>query len=839
MRLPPLPIDAVLPDLLSVLERGTRAVLQAPPGAGKTTRVPLALLGGSWRGDGRIVMLEPRRLATRASARHMAQLLGESVGTTVGYRVRGDSAVSHRTRVEVVTEGVLTRMVQDDPALEGVAAVVFDEFHERNLVADLGLALVLQSAALVRPELRIVVMSATLDGSRVAAMLDDAPIVTSEGRMFPVETIHVARRDGQRLEGTVAAAVERALREQDGDVLVFLAGAAEIRRTHALLTAGTLPALIDVYPLHGTMPPEQQDRAIAPSLPGRRKVVLATSVAETSLTIEGVRVVIDSGVSRVPRFSPRTGMTRLETVRVARDAADQRRGRAGRVAPGVCYRCWASDEEVQLLARRAPEITEADLAPLALELGVAGITDPSTLRWLDPPPEGALRHARRVLETLGACSPDGRITAHGRAMAALGLHPRLAHMVIVAQERNATAVGCDLAALLAERDILRREEAVRDPDLRTRLELLCHPHGADDPRVDRGRWFQVRDEARRLRAEVGARDRARTEDQRQPLVPEDASLLAALAYPDRVALARPGARGRFLMRNGGAARVDDRSPLADAEALCITETDGGTGEARVYLAAPLRAPDLDTLFGHEASRHEVVEYDAQHDLIRAVRRRTLGALVLEERALHSPDPALIGAAWVPVIRANGLASLTWSDAARALRARVQFARTIDARWPDWSDAALLAAIDGWLAPSLAGVMRRAAIDRVDIAAALRSQLDGRQLAELDRVAPTHVEVPTGSRIPVDYSDPLAPVLAVRLQEMFGATATPCVGGGRVPLTLHLLSPAHRPVQVTRDLAGFWASSYFAVRKDLRGRYPRHPWPEDPLLAAPTRRAKPR
>lgn len=818
-----------MPQLLQALEGSPRAVLQAPPGAGKTTRVPLALLDASWRGEGRIVMLEPRRLATRAAARHMAQLVGEPVGGTVGYRVRGDSAVSRRTRVEVVTEGVLTRMLQDDPSLDGVAALLFDEYHERNLVADLGLALALQSAALLRPELRIVVMSATLDGSRVAALLGDAPIVTSEGRMFPVRTVHVPRRDGQRVEGMVAGVVDRALREEEGDVLVFLPGAAEIRRTAALLAARDLPRDTDLFSLHGTMPPDQQDRAIAPSVPGRRKVVLATSVAETSLTIEGVRVVVDSGLSRVPRFSPRTGMTRLETVRVARDSADQRRGRAGRVAPGVCYRCWDEQEEGQLLAHRAPEVLEADLAPLALELTSAGILDPAELSWLDLPPAGAMRQARAILTTLGALGADGRITAHGRAMAAMGLHPRLAHLVLLARAQGAGADGCDLAALLAERDILRREAAVSDPDLRTRLELLRRPNGGEDARVERGRWFQVRDEARRLRAEAGSSDRAHDT--------EAAVRFAALAYPDRVAFARVGDRGRFLMRNGGAARVDERSALADAEALCITETDGAAGESRVYLAAPLTRADVETLFASEIVREEIISYDAQRDTVRAVRRRSLGALILEERALHAPDPARIAEAWLPVIRSAGLDSLPWSDAARSLLQRVRFVRSLDDRWPDWSDDALLERLESWLAPALSGVMRRAALDRIDLHGALRAQLDWTQLSELDRLAPTHLEVPTGSRIAVDYQDPAAPVLAVRLQELFGARETPRVGGGRVTVTLHLLSPAHRPVQVTRDLAGFWAGSYFEVRKDLRGRYPKHSWPEDPLQAAPTKRTR--
>ncbi|MBI3567609.1 MAG: ATP-dependent helicase HrpB, partial [Gemmatimonadetes bacterium] len=562
----PLPIDAVLPELGGALARGMRAVLQAPPGAGKTTRVPLELLGAPWLAGQRIVMLEPRRLAARAAARRMASTLGESAGATVGYRVRGDSRVSARTRVEVVTEGVLTRLIQDDPSLEGIGLVIFDEFHERNLVADLGLALTLQSAELLRPELRILVMSATLDGAGVSRLLGGAPIVSSEGRAFPVETRWVPRRAGVWIEPAVAGVVERALAAHEGDVLVFLPGAAEIRRTAQALNERALPANTTVFALHGTLPLEEQDRAIAPSAPGMRKVVLATAVAETSLTIEGVRVVVDSGLARVPRFSPRSGMQRLETVRVSKDAAEQRRGRAGRVAPGVCYRLWDEGEHAQLLERRPPEMLEADLAPLALELAAAGIDDPLTLAWLDPPPAGAYQQACELLRVLGALDARGRITPHGRQMTGVGIHPRLAHLVLRGVARGCGALACDLAALLAERDPLRTDASNGDPDLRTRLELLRTSGAERDGRVDRGRLFQIRDEARRLRGEVGAR---RDDDG------TDADALAgelvALAYPDRVALSR-GEHGRFVMRNGRGARVDGASALATAACLAIADT---------------------------------------------------------------------------------------------------------------------------------------------------------------------------------------------------------------------------------------------------------------------------
>ncbi len=831
---PGLPIDEVLPALRQALADGTRAVLQAPPGAGKTTRVPLALLGESWVRKGRIVMLEPRRLAARAAARFMAGTLGESVGETVGYRVRGDSRVGPRTRIEVVTEGVLTRIIQDDPSLDGIAALLFDEFHERSLVADLGLALTLQSAELLRPDLRIVVMSATIDGAAVAALLGGAPIVTSVGRAFPVATIYVPRRDGVRVEGAVASMIERALEAHEGDVLAFLPGAAELRRTAALLADRALPRGTFVCMLSGAMPLPEQDRAIAPSAPGERKVVLATAVAETSLTIEGVRVVIDSGLSRVPRFSPGSGMARLDTVRVSRDAADQRRGRAGRVAPGTCYRLWIEAEQAQLLARRTPEILEADLASLALELSAAGIAEPEELRWLDQPPAGTFAQARDLLTALGALDSAGRITAHGQRMAGVGLHPRLAHLVLRGTTMGHGSLAVDLAALLAERDVLRREAAVDDPDLRTRVEIVRARGGADDPRADRGRVFQIREESRRLRRELGVRDRA----DRDTDDIEMTGALVALAYPDRVALSREHSRGRFILRNGRGARISDASALADCDALAVADTDGAPTESRVYLGAPIDRATIAALFSEQIIREDRVAFDVATGRVSAVTRQRLGALVLDERAQHRPDPGAVAAAFTDAIRREGIAALPWSDGAQSIRHRLAFAHSLDGSWPSVSDITLLDEVDQWLAPHLAGMTKRSDLMRINLGDLLLSRLTWQQRAALDALAPTHIEVPSGSRIAVDYHDPTAPILAVRLQEMFGAQTTPTVGDGRVPVTLHLLSPAHRPVQVTRDLAGFWRTSYFDVRKDLRGRYPRHPWPDDPLSAPPTKRVKP-
>jgi ATP-dependent RNA helicase HrpB len=801
------------------------------------------LLGEPWLGTGKIVMLEPRRLAARAAAHRMAHTLDERVGATIGYRVRLDTRVGPATRIEVVTEGILTRLIQSDPALEGIGLIIFDEFHERSLHADLGLALTLQSREVLREELRILVMSATLDGERVAALLGGAPVVTSEGRSFPVETRYVAPRAGSgpaHIEPRVAATIRQALAADDGDVLAFLPGAGEIRRVESLLAAEPLPNGTYVAPLHGTLPQEAQDEAIAPSVPGRRKVVLATSIAETSLTIEGVRVVVDSGLARVPRFSPRTGMTRLETVRVSRASADQRRGRAGRVAPGVCYRLWPEHEAHHLLPHALPEIVEADLAPLALELAAAGVHDPAELRWLDPPPAAAYAQARELLVELGALTGGEapRITAHGRQMAAFGAHPRLAHMALRGAALGAGALACELAALLGERDPLRGARTVPNADVALRLDVV-RGDGAVPPgaQVDRDAVRRIRREAaawtERLRA--GARDRA---SQRAPAEPPSAGALLALAYPDRVGQRRPGPGGRFLLRNGQGAAFAEAQGLSESPFIVAAELDGQRPESRIFLAAPIDREEIDALFADQVVRDETIAWDAATRAVVARRQERLGAIVLEDRPLADPDPARVAEAMLDGIRREGIGVLPWREGARGIQARVAFLRRLDATWPDLGDDALGGTMDAWLVPHLYGVRRLDALDRLDLADVLLGMLGREQRRRLDELAPTHITVPSGSRLPIDYADADAPVLAVRLQEMFGLADTPRVGGGRVPLTLHLLSPAHRPVQVTRDLAGFWRTSYFDVRKDLRGRYPKHPWPDDPLRAEPTRRAKP-
>jgi ATP-dependent helicase HrpB len=827
---PALPIDEVLPALADALARTSSVVLQAPPGAGKTTRVPLALLDAPWLAGQRIVMLEPRRLATRAAARRMADSLGESVGATVGFRVRGETRVSARTRIEVVTEGVLTRMLQSDPTLEGIGLVVFDEFHERHLQGDVGLALTLQTQSLLRPALRILVMSATLDGAAVSALLGGAPVLTSEGRSHPVTVRHLARRDDQRIEGAVAATIRSALERDEGSVLAFLPGVAEIRRVQGLLEREGLPPRVELFPLFGDLSAEAQDAAIAPALPGRRKIVLATSIAETSLTIEGIRVVVDSGVSRVPRFSPRTGMSRLETVRVSRAAAVQRAGRAGRVAPGVAYRLWREDEDAHLLARATPEMLDADLTALALDLAAAGVADPGALRWIDPPPAAAMAHARALLEQLGALDTAGRITPHGTAIAAFGLHPRLAHLLVRGAALGAGPAACVVAAVLDERDLLRRDAMIRDADLATRVLLVSG--GIDSSIADREVLRRVRERVRLLRDQLS--------------IPRDAVVdasatgwLLALAYPDRVAERRDGAGDRYLLRNGFGATLAEAGALTGAPYLVVAELDGRLPHARIYLAATLERDDLLRVLGDQVTREDRLEWDAGAGSVRAMRIERLGAIILREQPLRDVDDEQFARVLLDAVGREDGVSLRWSESARRLRERVAFLRRLDPSWPGLDEAALRDTREEWLLPHLIGLRRASEVERLDLHAILVDMLSWRQRQQLDELAPTHVVVPTGSRIPVDYADPAAPSIAVRLQEMFGLAETPSVGGGRVPLVLELLSPAHRPVQVTRDLAGFWRSSYFEVRKDMRGRYPRHEWPEDPLRAAPTRRAKPR
>jgi ATP-dependent helicase HrpB len=811
-----LPVESILPALAAGLREAGSAVLQAPPGAGKTTRVPLALLGEQWLEGRRILLLEPRRLAARAAAGWMARSLGEAPGGIVGYRIRRESRVSPRTRIEVVTEGILTRMLQDDPALEGTGLVIFDEFHERNLHADLGLALTLESRAGLRPDLRLLVMSATLEGGPVAALLGGAPVVTSEGRAWPVETRWRRPRSGKRPAEAVAGVVREALADFQGDVLVFLPGAGEIRRVESLLADPPVPAT--VVPLYGALPQDEQDRALLP-FPGR-KVVLATNVAETSLTIEGVRVVVDGGLARVPRHSPRTGMTRLETVRVSRASADQRRGRAGRTAPGVCYRLWDAAEDHHLLPRTTPEILEADLAPLALELAVAGRRGPEGMAFLDPPPAAAFAAGRVLLAQLGALDGGGALTPHGQAMVRLGVHPRLAHLLLRGRDLGHAALAADVAALLGERDLFRGADAP-DADLRARVHALH----ASDPRSDRGLLGRVRDEARHLRRAAGAEDRAAVDEAMT-------GTLLALAYPDRVGQRRPGEAARYLLRNGQGAVLEPQA-LARAAWIACADLDGERREARIRLAAPLEESEVRALLADQIEVTEELGWDEAAKAVVARRVERLGAIVVRESALPDPDPTAVAALMLEQVRSVGVAALPWGGASR-LRERLAFLHALDGGWPDVSDAALLASLGEWLGPRLAGVRRWRDLERVHLDAALLDLLPWERRARLDALAPTHLEVPSGSRIPVDYADPRRPALAVRVQEVFGLAETPRVGGGRVPVTLHLQSPARRPVQVTQDLAGFWRTGWAEVRKELRGRYPKHDWPERPEAASARR-----
>ena len=833
-----LPVLDAIPALRNTLASGRAVVLVAPPGAGKTTAVPLALLHETWLAGARMLLLEPRRLAARAAASRMASLLGEVVGETVGWRMRGDTRVSAATRIEVVTEGVLTRILLDDPTLDGIGLVCFDEFHERSIHGDTGLALALNSQLLLRPDLRLMVMSATIDGARVAALLGDAPVVTSSGRAYPVSTSFRPPRAEQRMEEATVAAVRDALSDFGGDVLVFLPGAREIRRVASLLD-GTIADEIDIWPLFGMLDARAQDAAISPSRAGRRKVVIASAIAETSLTIEGVRVVVDSGWSRVPRYDPRTGMTRLDTVRVSRASADQRRGRAGRVAPGHCIRCWHEHDDAALRAHGAAEILDADLAPLALDLAGAGIARADELSWIDLPPTAAFAQARALLAELGALDASGRITAHGSSMSALGVHPRMAHLLLMSRERNALALACDLVAVLEERDPIRAADVRQiDPDLMLRIDALragrrALPAGLS---LDESALARCRDTARTLRDRMGVQRTNDSTDSSETAL----GALVALAYPDRIARRREGAGARYLLRNGSGAFVRDQaSPLARDEWLAVATLDDAGRDATIQLAARIDLATVREIHGDQITFARTVIADELTGRVRGTVMESLGAITLVERTADDVTSDERTAALMALITRDWPTRLPLNDAASRIRERLAFLHEHDSRWPDMSHESLKADVRNWLEPAVHDARSIDDLRRADLGAALLSRVDWSLRATLDRDAPTHVVVPSGSRIPIDYSDPAAPVLAVRLQELFGATHTPSVLDGKVPLVIHLLSPAHRPVQVTRDLPGFWRSSYADVRKDLRGRYPRHSWPEDPTTAVPTRRAKPR
>jgi ATP-dependent helicase HrpB len=814
----PLPIDAVLPDLATALSTHSTAVLVAPPGAGKSTRVPLVLATEPWAQDRKLLVLTPRRLAARAAADRMARTIGEVVGETVGYRVRFGSKTSSRTRIEVVTEGVFTRLLLDDPELKGIAAVAFDEFHERSLDADLGLALARDVQLGLRPDLKLLVMSATLDGARIATLLGEAPVITSEGRAFPVETRYVGRDPRLPIETQVANLVAKVLRSEPGSILVFLPGAAEIRRTGARLNDNISDPSIDIVPLFGALDADAQDRAIAPSEPGRRKIVLATSIAETSLTIEGVKIVVDSGLARVPRYEPDVGLTRLETVRVSRASAEQRRGRAGRLEPGLCYRLWEEPQTASLEPFNKPEILSAELSSLLLDLAQWGVTDPDQLAFLDPPPEPALAEARVLLRDLHAIDADGRITEEGTRLRQLPLAPRLARMVVDAARIGGGKLAAEIAVILTERGI-----GGNDVDLRHRL---------DSFRRDRSARAQ---DARRM-----AQRWKNTVESRTVESESSAGALLALAYPDRIAKNRGGGGGSFLLANGRGGIVDIASALATEPFLVVAELAGTAAQSHIVLAAPITLSEIEAIFGNEVETRGQVVFDSASLGLRGRRSRRLGAIVLAEQPLPVTPTAETARILSDSLAKLGLDHLPWTRTSKQWRNRVMFLRRAEGgEWPDLSNEALVERADEWLQPLLAGKTTIGAIHPEEIDNALAALLPFPLRHRLDAEAPTHLLVPSGSRIAIDYEAEEGPKVSVRVQELFGLDRHPTIAAGRVSLVLELLSPANRPVQITRDLPGFWRGSYAAVRSEMKGRYPRHPWPDDPLTAPATRRTKPR
>jgi ATP-dependent helicase HrpB len=830
----PLPIDAVLDELAQTLAARNAAVLVAPPGAGKTTRVPLALLDAPWLRDKKIIVLEPRRIAARASAERMAKTLGERAGETVGYRVRFGSRISRKTRIEVVTEGIFSRQILDDPELSGVAAVLFDEFHERSLDADLGLALARDAQLGLREDLRLLVMSATLDGARVARLLGEAPVIASEGRAFAVETRYLRRKVDAPLERQMADAIATALRADPGSVLAFLPGAAEIRRTQNFLAERIHDDAIEIVPLFGALDAAVQDRAIAPAPKGQRKVVLATSIAETSLTIEGVRIVVDSGLARVPRYEPDIGLTRLQTVRASRAAVDQRRGRAGRTEPGICYRLWDEPQTASLAAFTQPEILSADLSSLVLDLAQWGVSDPATMSFLDPLPAPALKEAKSLLHELGALDADGRITAEGKSLRALALPPRLSRMIVDSHRFGAGEQAAGIAAVLTERGL-----GGDSTDLDVRL---------DQFRRDRAqRATSARELARRWATQVASSDAASSpsllgggEGKELRGLDEKIStgVMLAFAFPDRVA--RNRGNGSFVLANGRGAAVEQTSSLARAPYVAVGELTGTAAAGRILLAAPITQAEIELHFVDQIETADEISFDPGAMALRARRKRTLHAITLSEAPLALTPSGATARILADGLVAIGLDRLPWSKQSKQWRDRVMFLRKAEGEsWPYLSDHALATRREDWLLPALYDKTSLKDFSAGDLSDALSTLLPWELRARLEREAPTHFEAPTGTMLAIDYEAEQGPTIAVRLQELFGLNAHPSIANGAVPLVLELLSPAQRPVQVTRDLPGFWRGSYAAVRSDLRGRYPRHPWPEDPANALPTRRVKPR
>lgn len=832
-----LPVDAVLDDLRRALAENPCAVLEALPGAGKTTCIPLALVNEPWLEGQKMIVLAPRRLAARAAAMRMSYLLNESVGQRVGYRVRMDSRVSAKTRIEVVTEGVLTRMLQSDPSLQSVGLVIFDEFHERSLDADLGLALCLDMQGVLNPDLRLLVMSATIETGPVAAMMNHAPVISCPGRLFPVETRYVGNHTPAWSEDALCRAVLSAVREEMGGILVFLPGAGEIRRVERRLKSAGLGSKWRIAPLFGNLSRKEQDQAILPPPEGLQKIVLATSIAETSLTIEGIRVVVDSGLLRSPRFDPRSGLTRLVTVPVSRASADQRRGRAGRTAPGLCLRLWSQQMHPTLTATHRPEILKADLAGLALELAIWGVNNPGTLCWLDLPPEGSFLRAYDLLRELNALDHHDKVTPHGRSMSDLPVHPRLAHMLLAAKSIGAGAAACHVAALLGERDVVRFEPGRQDADVRLRVDLIRAAR-QNRPLAIPGATVDKRAVVRAMRVSERLRRRLGIKAENDPT--DDLGRLLAWAYPDRIARLRPGLKGKFLLSSGRGAFLDETSSLGGEPFLVAAELDGKGSEARIYKAAPYPFDTLMKQFQDRLKWSESIRWNTERGRVKSERHLKLGAITLRNERLSAPDSEKVLKVFLEGIKQKGIGCLPWNRRLRRWQERVCFLRRLlkdDETWPDVSDEGLESTLNQWLTPYLINMDRLSNLNRLDLKGALLSMLTYEQRKALDVLAPTHRVVPSGSRISIDYGG-LVPVLAVRLQEMFGLSKTPTVAGGRQPLLIHLLSPAGRPVQITRDLAGFWQTGYIQVKKELKGRYPKHYWPDDPLPAEATARVRP-
>jgi len=826
-----LPIDTVLPQLLDAIATQPNAVLQAAPGAGKTTRVPLALLDQAWLKQKKIIMLEPRRLAARNAAAYMAELLGEKPGETIGYRTRLDSKIGSKARIEVVTEGILTRLIQQDPELTSYGMVIFDEFHERNLHGDLGLALTLESQSVLRDDLKILLMSATLDTAPIAKLLGDAPVISSQGRSYPVEICYGKRPEPRQLTRAVSQTILNALTDETGDLLVFLPGVAEIQRVKLLLEEAKLDPKIQIRPLFGDLSRDAQELAINPSPANQRKVVLATSIAETSLTIEGVRVVIDAGQQRTPRFDPRSGMSRLETSALTQASAEQRSGRAGRLESGICYRLWSKEDHKRLLAHGKAEIMEADLASLALELAQWGISRLDQLQWLELPPIAAYRQACELLTQLGALNKAGRITQHGQQMARLGMHPRLAHMVLMGEQLGHGSLACELAALLGERDIIKGR--YREADLRPRLELL-HSRQKNE-HLNRMIVQRVQLTAQRWQRQLNLADTSRS--------PDNCGLLLAFAYPDRIAQRRPGGESRYRLSNGRGAVFNEPQGISNEPYLVIAELDAGQSESRIFLAAPITYAELKQHLAQLIRPHSLVGWDNRTASVLAKQQLKLGELVLEETILNDVPSEQFAQGLINGIRQQGLRVLPWNKESDSLRTRVMLLQAHHCArdgepWPDMSETALLNNLEAWLAPYLSGYNKLNQLSKLNMKELLSYLLSWPQLQQLEQLAPSHLQVPSGSRIRIDYSAP-SPILAARLQELFGMLETPRIANGKIPLTIHLLSPAQRPIQVTQDLASFWKNTYQEVKKDLKGRYPKHYWPDDPYQAKATCRVRPK